>query len=702
MKKNELIKSESKDLFRDVFYNVDALLVLHDLDGYFIFTNRCFEEFFGYSKSEFQNKNLKDLIPDRYKLEFDDYLTRLKTNGYDNGILHVVAKDRRPISIEYKSNYFDSSEDRKCVSIICQDITEQLKTQTALEESDKKLKESERKYRDIFENINEGVYLHDLDGNFIDINTHFAKNIGYTKNEIKTKNARNLMPEKYKHEFDEYLKRIKINGYEKGVFQVTPKYGGTHLVEYINSLVQGEDGPVAVRGVARDVTEEFKARKALKQSQKELKESERKFRDIFDNINAYIYIHDLDGNYIETNAYFINNMGYSESELKTKNIKDLVLERHRLEVDDYLKRIKANGYENAFLKVVTKDGRIRVIEYTNSLIQGEDGPIAIRGLARDITEQFQAQKALEEIDKKLRESERKYRDIFENINEYIYLHDMDGYFIDTNSHFRNNIGYSKSEFQNITLKDMIPEKYKPGFDEYLKRIKANGYEKGLLRIVAKNGRELLVEYKNSLVQGLECPVFVRGVARNITDEYEARKALKISEEKLRIAHDELEKRVKERTKELKKVNEKLEEKTIGLEEANIALRVLLNRKDEAQKKAEEEMLSNIKELVMPLLTKIKLSRLSPPQITYLNLIESNLNNVMAPFAVKITSKFYQLTPAEIQIANLIREGKTTKEIAKLLNVAMSTIHTHRDSIRIKLGIKNKKWNLRAHLLNLEK
>ena len=114
------------------------------------------------------------------------------------------------------------------------------------------------------------------------------------------------------------------------------------------------------------------------------------------------------------------------------------------------------------------------------------------------------------------------------------------------------------------------------------------------------------------------------------------------------------------------------------------------------------MLVNIKDLILPLLTKMKLGQLSHSQKTYLDIIESNLNNVIAPFAVNINSRYYKLTPTEIQIANLVREGKTTKEIANLLNLAMSTIHTHRDNIRVKLGIKNKKVNLRTNLIALQK
>ncbi|PIP41628.1 MAG: hypothetical protein COX19_03070 [Desulfobacterales bacterium CG23_combo_of_CG06-09_8_20_14_all_51_8] len=295
-----------------------------------------------------------------------------------------------------------------------------------------------------------------------------------------------------------------------------------------------------------------------------------------------------------------------------------------------------------------------------------------------------------------------FRDIFENINEYIYLHDLNGNYIDANPHFCKNMGYSKSELIAKNVKDLIPEKYKPEFDEYLKRIKVNGVEKGLLNVVTKDGHTRVVHYTNSLVQGKDGPIAVRGVARDITEEFKARNALKKSEKELRMARDTLENVVKERTRDLRKANQELEEKRRNIEEANIALRVLLNKKNEAQKQAEEKMLVSIKDLILPLLTKMKLGRLTSSQKAYLDVIESNLNNILAPFAVDINSKYYKLTPSEIQIANLIREGKTTKEIANLLNLAMSTIHTHRDNIRVKLGIKNQKVNLRTHLFALQK
>ena len=89
------------------------------------------------------------------------------------------------------------------------------------------------------------------------------------------------------------------------------------------------------------------------------------------------------------------------------------------------------------------------------------------------------------------------------------------------------------------------------------------------------------------------------------------------------------------------------------------------------------------------------------QATLVSILESNLNNIISPFISKLSSKFINFTPMEVKVANLIKEGKTNKEMAELLLLSKNTILFHRHNIRTKLGIKNKKINLRTHLLSYD-
>ncbi|MFB3925616.1 MAG: PAS domain S-box protein [Syntrophales bacterium] len=151
---------------------------------------------------------------------------------------------------------------------------------------------------------------------------------------------------------------------------------------------------------------------------------------------------------------------------------------------------------------------------------------------------------------------------------------------------------------------------------------------------------------------------------------------------------------------LKKREQELELKSRSLEEANTALKVLLKHREDDKAALEETVLSNVRKLVQPYLEKLKLLKLNENQAAYVQIIESHLNDIISPFLRNLTSRYMNLTPREIEVASLVREGKTTKEIVKLLNISATAVDFHRKNIRAKFGIKNTKSNLRSYLLSL--
>jgi DNA-binding CsgD family transcriptional regulator len=144
----------------------------------------------------------------------------------------------------------------------------------------------------------------------------------------------------------------------------------------------------------------------------------------------------------------------------------------------------------------------------------------------------------------------------------------------------------------------------------------------------------------------------------------------------------------------------LEAKTNELEEMNSALNVLLKQREKDKTELEEKVVVNFKELIVPYVKKLKSNRLDDKQKAYMSILESNLNNIVSPFAHKLCSKYTCLTPTEIKTAHLVKDGKTTKEIAELSNSSIRTIESHRLSIRAKMGLKNSKTNLRSYLLSM--
>jgi PAS domain S-box-containing protein len=158
---------------------------------------------------------------------------------------------------------------------------------------------------------------------------------------------------------------------------------------------------------------------------------------------------------------------------------------------------------------------------------------------------------------------------------------------------------------------------------------------------------------------------------------------------------------RKKTEEALKEREKdLELRTHNLEETNTALKVLLKRREEDRRELEDKVLLNIKEIIVPYLEKLRKCGLNENQSTYVGILESNLKDIISSFSFRLSSPYLNLTPSEIKVANLVKQGKTNKEIAEMLNVSSRTAAFHRERIRKKLGIKNKKTNLRSYLSSI--
>ena len=125
------------------------------------------------------------------------------------------------------------------------------------------------------------------------------------------------------------------------------------------------------------------------------------------------------------------------------------------------------------------------------------------------------------------------------------------------------------------------------------------------------------------------------------------------------------------------------------------MKVLLEQRDEDREGFEQAIQGNVKKLIIPFLEKLKASGLNSEQATYVDILELHLDEITSQFARKLATRLGGLTTTEIQVANLIREGRTTKEIAKILHSSEYTVMFHRYNLRRKLQVKGKKINLRA-------
>jgi PAS domain S-box-containing protein len=207
------------------------------------------------------------------------------------------------------------------------------------------------------------------------------------------------------------------------------------------------------------------------------------------------------------------------------------------------------------------------------------------------------------------------------------------------------------------------------------------------------------------------PMEIVGYWINITERKQAEEALRENTRRLEVAYaqsiiyaQELNEKITEHKRAEEAIYEReetLKAQAHELEEMNTALKVLLKQRGEDKAELEEKVLSNVEELVLPYVEMLKKSRLGAEQMTYVSILESNLTGIVSPFLRKLSSKYLSLTPQEIQIADLIKLGNTTKQIAGLLKVSTRAVEFHRGNMRRKLGLKNKKANLRSYLISIQ-
>jgi len=296
----------------------------------------------------------------------------------------------------------------------------------------------------------------------------------------------------------------------------------------------------------------------------------------------------------------------------------------------------------------------------------------------DITQQKQAEE-------KLRESEEKYRLLVESTPDWVWMCDRKSRHTFSNNSVKEILGYEIHEILGTTALNLIHKEDRKSVQKWFQNAKKQkrGWRGSVIRW----------HHKDKSIRFLETiaePIFddkgnligYSGIDRDVT-------ARKLSEMALQKAHDELQEKTI-----------RLEVKKNSLEEINTAIKVLLKKREEDKIEIEKNVLTNVKELIEPYVEKIKKTKLDDQQGALLSIIESHLNEIVSPFTRKMSLKYLNLTPTEIQIANLIRHGSSTKKIAEIMHVSPRTIETHRKNIRRKIGLERKRANLRSHLLSL--
>ncbi|CAG0959852.1 MAG: PAS domain S-box protein [Candidatus Methanoperedens sp.] len=259
---------------------------------------------------------------------------------------------------------------------ITKDITKQKKIEL-------KLEESEAKFRDLFDNADDPMYTHDLKGNFLTVNKIGIKLLGGTEEEIIGSNiSKWLTPDSYRI-FEDRVRKIYLNQPLEPtvVIEVINKNGEHKFGEARTRLIRDGNRIIAVHGIVRDITEKIKL-------EKDLKKSEEKYRDLFENAQDAMYVLDIKANILKMNRIGLQILGCSSEEVIGTNIsKWITPDSQKIINERRKKRLSGEKVDQTdILEIVCKNGEHRWAEIRTREIKDGDRTIEIHGIARDITE----------------------------------------------------------------------------------------------------------------------------------------------------------------------------------------------------------------------------------------------------------------------------------------------------------------------------
>lgn len=307
-----------------------------------------------------------------------------------------------------------------------------------------------------------------------------------------------------------------------------------------------------------------------------------------------------------------------------------------------------------------------------SFRQGEIKPYQVFVTFQDITQR----KATED---KIRDREELFRALFEQAKGYVMLlHPTSSgipTILDVNNAACEVHGYTREEMIGKPVILLDDKEGKRICRERTKQIITEGELKIETDHVRKDGSTFPVEVHASYVQFTNKPPVILTIEHDITERKKSELDLLNAKKELRLRNK-------------------------SLEETNIALKVLIEQQEKNKERLEKNVLFNVEKLLMPTLRRLKNKASDHNLKKSLDILESNLNHIISPFLPRLTNHISKLTPAQIQVANLIKQGMTTKEIASHLNLSPATIAVQRQNIRKRLEVCPE-TSLRTFLLTNE-
>ena len=458
-----------------------------------------------WTTDRFENKTLFDVFSPETAAEWSVYYQRALA-GED--VVIDTEKDERAYQTHVRP-VRDEVGRIFAGMALWRDVTESKRASDAI-------KQSEARYRQLFENANDIIYVHDLDGNYISINQAGERIFGYTRDEVLSLNMRSVIVPEHAGLVRRQLAKKIAGDIDQTVYEVECfRKDGSRATLEINSSVITKDGvPFAVQGIARDVTERKLTERALRRSEENLAAAQRithlgSWELVINNVN------DANENVVTWSDEVYRIFGYEPHAVAVSSafVYAAVHPDDRERVSrSFSRAVLDRNFLDLELRIVLPDGRVRLLSGKAETVYDDESeaPLKMVGTVQDITDRHEAEEAL-----KL--SESRFRDLFENANDLIYTHDLEGYFTSLNRAGELITGYTREEALSRNIAEVVAPEFLDAARTMTAR-KLDGKVPGTyeIEIIAKNGNRVFLEINTRLIVVDGMPVGVQGIGRDVT------------------------------------------------------------------------------------------------------------------------------------------------------------------------------------------
>jgi PAS domain S-box-containing protein len=403
-----------------------------------------------------------------------------------------------------------------------------------------------------------------------------------------------------------------------------------------------------------------------------LKEAEERYRALFEQAADHILVFDPETfKPVAFNQRVCDDLGYMPEEILGMTIADLDIKDSAEVIAQRIKKIIEDGPQTIETLVKTKSGDIHN-HWVNIKAINTGGRTLIQTIARNITDR-------KKMEEELRLSQMRLNEAQDLAQMGSWERDLKSGKIYPSDGLYRIFGYEPGEvtLTKKFLNNLVHPEHRELFKEFLQSTySGSGPDNYEFCFYRKDGAQRYAYCQTRIIKDPSGqPIRVFGTLKDITE-------FKLTESALR---------------EKEKI---LQEQAESMREVNTALKVLLDHREAEKVGLEANILGNVKKLVLPYLTRLKRGHLSEEQKTLLNIVETNLAQITSQFTAKLSSTTIGLTPRELEIAALVRDGMSCKEIAAVMSVSENAVKFHRFNLRHKLGLNRKSINLRSFLQHI--